>query len=120
MTDVIVVEEKLIPTLYAQPKWGFLPSPSHLSAASRDIKARHCRFCMHTSLKAEQAGTDSIAHTTRYCPLDLYSGDEARVGAAVEALWAGWLATGGKANNLRLFYNGERLTPDPVRRILLR
>ncbi|KAL8293557.1 hypothetical protein RQP46_000258 [Phenoliferia psychrophenolica] len=94
-----------------KPKWGFLPSPIHLPPASRDVKTRHCRFCMHSSLKASKAGLSSDA-AARYCPLDLYSGDATRMGVAVDALWAGWVATDGKANNLRLFLNGEQLLPN--------
>nr|GAT46007.1 predicted protein [Mycena chlorophos] len=41
--NVIAVEVK--------PKWGFLPSPTYLSPATREIKLSTCRFCMHSHLR---------------------------------------------------------------------
>ena len=97
-----------------QPKWGFLPSPIHLSPASLEVKTRHCRFCMHSSMK-EMKGDVETRPGPRYCPLNLYSMEDGRMAVAVEALWAGWLATDGKANNLRIFLHGKRLSPAQVR-----
>jgi inositol-pentakisphosphate 2-kinase len=57
-------------------------------------------------------GEDSLSG---YCPLDLYSGDEARVTRAVHALWAKWLSSKGTANNLRVFVRGETIDPNDVR-----
>lgn len=53
-------------------------------------------------------------HRHAYCPLDLYSGDEARVARAIEGLWNAWKRTDGSANNLRFFYEGVRVEPSDV------
>lgn len=99
-----------------QPKWGFLPSPNYLSPSSRAVKTSYCRFCMHSYMK--KADLDPVAalseHDEGYCPLDLYSGDAARVTRAVEALWEAWTRTDGTANNLRFFYEGHRVEPSDV------
>ncbi|KAJ7074053.1 inositol-pentakisphosphate 2-kinase [Mycena amicta] len=90
-----------------KPKWGFLPSPIHLSDQTRPIKTRTCRFCMHSHLRAQQGQVVS----TGYCPLDLYSGDEIRVGRALEALWEAWTASDGGVINLRVFVKGRKVSP---------
>ncbi|KAI0807758.1 inositol-pentakisphosphate 2-kinase [Fomes fomentarius] len=91
-----------------KPKWGFLPAPTHLSDDTRAIKTRTCRFCMHTHLKASQGASDV---SLGYCPLDLFSGDRARVTRALHTLWAIWLDTGAAVNNLRVFVGGRQLKP---------
>ncbi|KAK4706171.1 hypothetical protein P7C70_g28, partial [Phenoliferia sp. Uapishka_3] len=96
-----------------QPKWGFLPSPAHLSRSSQIMKTQHCRFCMHSSMRTSGQNPDP---RLQYCPLDLYSGDEARMRAAVGALLHNWIASDGKANNLRLFLNGSCIPPSEVNR----
>ncbi|RUS20594.1 LOW QUALITY PROTEIN: inositol-pentakisphosphate 2-kinase [Endogone sp. FLAS-F59071] len=64
-----------------QPKWGFLPTAPNIHPAKR----RACRFCMHQFLKHEEAG--SGAHNiSGYCPLDLFSGKDARMRRALEEL----------------------------------
>ena len=95
-----------------QPKWGFLPNPQHLSDASRDIKTRHCRFCLH---RLSRETSQSHSQARDYCPLDLYSGDEGRVRTAIHALVSSWKETDGKGNNLKLFSNGRMLRPSEVR-----
>lgn len=106
-----------------QPKWGFLPSPSHLDPSSADaIKSSHCRLCMHRHLRTTQSNGISAAndeHETAYCPLDLYSLDPDRVKQALSALWKGWVDSEGQSNNLRIFLSGERLSPTAVRFFLL-
>ncbi|KAJ7172029.1 inositol-pentakisphosphate 2-kinase, partial [Mycena filopes] len=89
-------------TVEIKPKWGFLPSPTYLSNASRPIKTRTCRFCMHLHLKALSSG---------YCPLDLFSGDEPRMKKALNDLWDAWLDRNGAANNFRVFVEGKNITP---------
>ena len=74
-----------------KPKWGFLPAPTHLSDETREIKTRTCRFCMHAHLKSTQGADVSLG----YCPLDLFSGDAARVTRALHALWDVWIGSGG-------------------------
>ncbi|KAI0723907.1 inositol-pentakisphosphate 2-kinase [Cerioporus squamosus] len=90
-----------------KPKWGFLPSPKHLSPETRDIKTRTCRFCMHAHLKSTQGEDVSLG----YCPLDLFSGDAERVTRALHTLWDVWIGSGGAVNNLRVFVQGKMLKP---------
>ncbi|RDX56425.1 inositol-pentakisphosphate 2-kinase [Lentinus brumalis] len=90
-----------------KPKWGFLPSPKHLSPETREIKTRTCRFCMHSHLKSTQGEDVSLG----YCPLDLFSGDPERVTRALHTLWDVWIGSGGTVNNLRVFVKGKMLKP---------
>lgn len=66
-----------------------------------------------------QAGKE-VAHSLAedYCPLDLYSGKEDRVRKAIHALVDSWQTSGGKGNNLKLFWNGKMLRLAEVRRFL--
>ena len=68
---------------------------------------------MHAHLKSTQGEDASLG----YCPLDLFSGEPARVTRALHALWNVWLATGATVNNLRIFVEGRMLKPtaDDVR-----
>ncbi|BGP14116.1 hypothetical protein JCM10213_002414 [Rhodosporidiobolus nylandii] len=112
-TGVLAVEIK--------PKWGFLPPPSRLSPSTSPLKASFCRFCMHRYHKrapghssSPAPGNDAAAptaHDEGYCPLDLYSSDPERVRSALEKLYVGWVASNGEGNSLRVFLNGERLSP---------
>ena len=49
-----------------------------------------------------------------YCPLDLFSGDRARVSKAVEDLWDAWIQTDGHINNLKVFVEGVLIKPSQV------
>ncbi|KAJ7171990.1 inositol-pentakisphosphate 2-kinase, partial [Mycena filopes] len=89
-------------TVEIKPKWGFLPSPTYLSGATRAIKTRTCRFCMHSHLKALSSG---------YCPLDLFSGDELRMTKALDSLCDAWSDSNGTVNNFRVFVEGKNITP---------
>ncbi|KZP12719.1 hypothetical protein FIBSPDRAFT_152408, partial [Athelia psychrophila] len=91
-----------------KPKWGFLPSPTHLAIDTLPVKMRTCRFCRHEYLRSSQKGTTSL---TQYCPLDLYSGDAHRIEKAIGDLWDGWVATGGTGNNLKIFLHGKLIKP---------
>ncbi|GAA5883389.1 hypothetical protein JCM16303_006725 [Sporobolomyces ruberrimus] len=91
-----------------KPKWGFLPLATHLSPSSSSIKTTYCRFCMHRYYRSRSIDE----HLEGYCPLDLYSRDEARIRKAVRALYCIWLESNGEANSFRIFHNGERITPD--------
>ncbi|KAJ7217091.1 inositol-pentakisphosphate 2-kinase [Mycena pura] len=97
-----------------KPKWGFLPSPTHLSDLTRPVKTRTCRFCMHSHLKAQQGDSVSLD----YCPLDLYSGDESRVMKALNALWDAWKESDGAVNNLKVFVRGNKIDPAEQHSIL--
>jgi inositol-pentakisphosphate 2-kinase len=50
-----------------------------------------------------------------YCPLDLFSGDEARITKAIHGLWDAWAESGGSVNNLKIFANGKIVHPTEVR-----
>ncbi|KAI4524645.1 hypothetical protein K525DRAFT_193558 [Schizophyllum commune Loenen D] len=97
--DTIAVEIK--------PKWAFLPSPKHLSEATKGIKTRTCRFCMHAHMKRMQGEKVSNG----YCPLDLFSGNPARVRHAVLTLWDAWVESNATVNNLKIFVHGKTIHP---------
>ncbi|PSS36810.1 hypothetical protein PHLCEN_2v1354 [Hermanssonia centrifuga] len=94
-------------TVEIKPKWGFLPSPTHLSIATRPVKTNTCRFCMHSHLKSSEGEEVSLG----YCPLDLYSGQEDRIKKALHALWDVWIGSSGSVNNLRVFVDGQIVSP---------
>uniref|UniRef100_D8PUZ6 Inositol-pentakisphosphate 2-kinase n=1 Tax=Schizophyllum commune (strain H4-8 / FGSC 9210) TaxID=578458 RepID=D8PUZ6_SCHCM len=98
--DTIAVEIK--------PKWAFLPSPKHLSEATRGIKTRTCRFCMHAHMKRMQGEKVSNG----YCPLDLFSGNKARVRHAILTLWDAWVESNATVNNLKIFVHGKTIRPN--------
>ncbi|KAI8097913.1 inositol-pentakisphosphate 2-kinase [Gilbertella persicaria] len=60
-------------TFELKPKWGFKPSSTHPK------KRLYCRYCMHSHMK------QIPIHD--YCPLDLYSGDQARIQKALVSLF---------------------------------
>ncbi|BGP06261.1 Inositol-pentakisphosphate 2-kinase [Rhodotorula toruloides] len=89
-----------------KPKWGFLPSPTHLSPSTASMKTTYCRTCMHRHYKASDGeGSDG------FCPLDLYSGNSARVHKALEQLYGSWMSSEGGINNLRIFLDGKKVLP---------
>ncbi|KAJ6490689.1 inositol-pentakisphosphate 2-kinase [Mycena vitilis] len=90
-----------------KPKWGFLPSATYLSDATRPIKTQTCRFCMHSHLKAQQGDKAALG----YCPLDLFSGDESRMKTALNSLWDAWASSNGTINNFKVFVRGKRISP---------
>ena len=49
-----------------------------------------------------------------YCPLDMFSGTEARTARAIHGLWDAWKDSRGSVNNLRIFSQGQLLKPDDV------
>lgn len=65
---------------------------------------------MHAHLK----GMEGSSMVTKYCPLDLFSGDETRVRKALGNLWEAWVGSHGKVNNLRLFNEGKVIEPEDV------
>ncbi|KAF5373540.1 hypothetical protein D9758_000900 [Tetrapyrgos nigripes] len=108
-----------------KPKWSFLPNPAHLSAEFKPIKTKTCRFCMHTHMRTQEATSKESVQTedveeqkpssgrhaappaVGYCPLDLFSPRSDRVRYAVHALYDAWIASEGKANNLKVFVRGK-------------
>ncbi|EKM61589.1 uncharacterized protein PHACADRAFT_83082 [Phanerochaete carnosa HHB-10118-sp] len=95
-------------TVEIKPKWGFLPSPTHLAPDTASVKTTTCRFCMH----AHTRGVLDADVAQAYCPLDLFSGEEVRVRQALHALWDAWVSTSGMANSLRIFVQGQTVRPD--------
>jgi len=90
-----------------KPKWGFLPSPIHLSPESKPIKTQTCRSCMHAHLKQ----IEGVIAANQYCPLDLFSGLKERLETAIEGLWDSWIQSNGSINNLRIFSHGKIVLP---------
>ncbi|KAG6833670.1 hypothetical protein H0H87_002866 [Tephrocybe sp. NHM501043] len=97
-----------------KPKWAFLPSPTHLSDTTRDVKSRTCRFCMHSAMKSKAGEAVSLG----YCPLDLFSGNKDRVQKAIYNLWDAWRESNGSVNNLKIFFSGQKLFPSQATSIL--
>ncbi|TFK76372.1 hypothetical protein BDN72DRAFT_808825 [Pluteus cervinus] len=97
-----------------KPKWGFMPSATHLSEATRSIKTQTCRFCMHSRLKSHSG--QQVA--SGYCPMDLFSGDESRITKAIHDLWDAWYLSEGTVNNLKVFVKGTVVRPSEAARML--
>jgi inositol-pentakisphosphate 2-kinase len=66
---------------------------------------------MHSHLKSSSGALACPG----YCPLDLFSGERARVTEAVHALWDAWLDSRGQVNNMRIFVHGKMVKPKGVR-----
>ncbi|KAI1297113.1 Inositol-pentakisphosphate 2-kinase [Mortierella claussenii] len=81
-----------------KPKWGFLATSPFIR---RDIKKRKCRFCMYQHFKISFGYENSLS---KYCPIDLFSGEEALVQDALDSL------VQAPQNNLRLFIEGKQQT----------
>ncbi|KAF3856723.1 hypothetical protein F7725_017446 [Dissostichus mawsoni] len=81
------------PTLCIEikPKCGFLPYSKHVS---QDIKTKVCRFCMHQHYKVAMG---TWKRRSRYCPLDLFSGNRQRMHFAIRQL------IDEPQNNLKIF-----------------
>lgn len=89
------------PTLSIEikPKKAFMHRRDSLSDVSDEL-SQVCKFCMHQRLKAKEG---QWPHTSRYCPLDLFSGDRKRMKRALLAL------AETPQNNLRICQNGEEI-----------
>ncbi|GAA5914095.1 hypothetical protein JCM8208_005138 [Rhodotorula glutinis] len=99
-----------------KPKWGFLPPCASLSSDTATIKSSYCRTCMHRYHKSRKVGDDLDTGDgdEGFCPLDLYSGDLRRTTSAVAQLYRSWEKSDGTFNNLRVFYEGKRISPDEL------
>ncbi|NXS16489.1 IPPK kinase, partial [Mystacornis crossleyi] len=80
---------------FSFPKCGFIPSSSHVS---QEIKHKVCRYCMHQHLKVANG---KWKRPSKYCPLDLFSGNKQRMHFALKSLLQE------AQNNLKIFKNGE-------------
>ena len=86
-----------------KPKCGFLPSPSLRTAFP--AKQTTSRFAMHQHLKLARG---KVASMSMYDPLDLFSGEPARMRRALAALAAT------PQNNWRVWRDGARLATVPA------
>ncbi|KAK8858699.1 hypothetical protein IAR55_002928 [Kwoniella newhampshirensis] len=116
MEDITATErEEGIITLAVEikPKWGFLPHAEHLEPPeSVSIKTQNCRYCLHRHYRDQERSEGNA-----FCPLDLYSGDGERMLKAWKGLWDLWTRSDGKINNLRVFVDGLKVSPDQADKI---
>lgn len=66
---------------------------------------------MHGHVKLSEGETVAQG----YCPLDLFSGKEPRIRAAIDALYDAWVLNKGEANNLKVFVHGQHIISSEVR-----
>ncbi|XP_030632253.1 inositol-pentakisphosphate 2-kinase [Chanos chanos] len=78
-----------------KPKCGFLPFSRYVT---KECKRKVCRFCMHQHFKLANGKWNRIS---RYCPLDLFSGNKQRMYIAIKHLLEE------PQNNFRIFKGGE-------------
>ncbi|XP_060621895.2 inositol-pentakisphosphate 2-kinase [Anolis sagrei] len=95
LTRLHFVEHRPILCIEIKPKCGFLPFSSHVS---QEIKYKVCRYCMHQHLKVAKGKWKRLS---KYCPLDLFSGNKQRMHFALGSLLQE------SQNNLKIFKNGE-------------
>ncbi|XP_049752076.1 inositol-pentakisphosphate 2-kinase isoform X3 [Elephas maximus indicus] len=81
--------------VHSGPKCGFIPFSSDVT---QELKRKVCRYCMHQHLKV---ATGKWKQISKYCPLDLYSGNKQRMHFALKSLLQE------AQNNLKIFKNGE-------------
>ncbi|CAH2312379.1 inositol-pentakisphosphate 2-kinase [Pelobates cultripes] len=89
------IEHRPIFCIEIKPKCGFIPTSPHIT---KEIKKKVCRFCMHQHLKVAKGKWKRIS---KYCPLDLFSGNKRRMHFALMSLLQE------SQNNLKVFKNGE-------------
>uniref|UniRef100_A0A8C5QZL1 Inositol-pentakisphosphate 2-kinase n=1 Tax=Leptobrachium leishanense TaxID=445787 RepID=A0A8C5QZL1_9ANUR len=89
------IERRPIFCIEIKPKCGFIPTSPHIT---KEIKKKVCRFCMHQHLKVAKGKWKRIS---KYCPLDLFSGNTRRMHFALMSLLQE------SQNNLKVFKNGE-------------
>uniref|UniRef100_A0A452RF76 Inositol-pentakisphosphate 2-kinase n=1 Tax=Ursus americanus TaxID=9643 RepID=A0A452RF76_URSAM len=84
-------EHRPILCVEIKPKCGFIPLSSDVT---HEVKRRVCRYCMHQHLKV---ATGKWKQISKYCPLDLYSGNKQRMHFALKSLLQE------AQNNLKIF-----------------
>ncbi|XP_068940539.1 inositol-pentakisphosphate 2-kinase isoform X1 [Petaurus breviceps papuanus] len=88
-------EHRPILCVEIKPKCGFIPFSRHVT---QEMKHKVCRYCMHQHLKV---ATGKWKQISKYCPLDLFSGNKQRMHFALKSLLQE------AQNNLKIFKNGE-------------
>ncbi|XP_059958396.1 inositol-pentakisphosphate 2-kinase isoform X1 [Mesoplodon densirostris] len=88
-------EHRPILCVEIKPKCGFIPFSGDVT---HEMKHKVCRYCMHQHLKV---ATGKWKQISKYCPLDLYSGNKQRMYFALKSLLQE------AQNNLKIFKNGE-------------
>ncbi|XP_029637509.1 inositol-pentakisphosphate 2-kinase isoform X3 [Octopus sinensis] len=86
-----------------KPKSGFIPISNHIK---NPIKFKVCKFCMRSHLKSKNG---LWLEQSRYCPVDLFSGNPSRVRHAIHEL----LNT--PQNNLKICKNGVEVYSEYVK-----
>uniref|UniRef100_A0A9L0RHR9 Inositol-pentakisphosphate 2-kinase n=1 Tax=Equus caballus TaxID=9796 RepID=A0A9L0RHR9_HORSE len=84
-------EHRPILCVEIKPKCGFIPFSSDVT---HEMKHKVCRYCMHQHLKV---ATGKWKQISKYCPLDLYSGNKQRMHFALKSLLQE------AQNNLKIF-----------------
>ncbi|XP_078351293.1 inositol-pentakisphosphate 2-kinase-like [Oculina patagonica] len=82
-----------------KPKCGFVPTSPFIDPA-RATKYSVCHYCMLQSSKVKEG---KYNRESKYCPLDLFSGEPKRVMYALECL------VSDPQNNLRVFCDGSAM-----------
>ncbi|XP_036595595.1 inositol-pentakisphosphate 2-kinase [Trichosurus vulpecula] len=90
-----LAEHRPILCVEIKPKCGFIPFSRHVT---QEMKHKVCRYCMHQHLKV---ATGKWKQISKYCPLDLFSGNKQRMHFALRSLLQE------AQNNLKIFKNGE-------------
>ena len=80
-----------------KPKCGFLPTSPYIDP-SRALKYSICHYCLLQKSKVKEG---KYKRQSKYCPLDLFSGESGRVMYALECL------VSDPQNNLRVFCDGK-------------
>ncbi|KAK3579355.1 hypothetical protein CHS0354_029650 [Potamilus streckersoni] len=83
-----------------KPKKAFMHSSESFIQTKNLERFQVCKFCMHQRLKAKEG---QWPKTSRYCPLDLFSGDIERMRHSLLAL------ADTPQNNFRICLNGEEV-----------
>ncbi|XP_065178856.1 inositol-pentakisphosphate 2-kinase-like [Sycon ciliatum] len=97
--DVSVADPPPTFCIELKPKWGFLPVSPHASGGD-GVKYTHCRFCMFQYLKVAEG---KWTRRSLYCPLDLFSGNPARIRHALYSI----LQT--PQNNIRILKDATQI-----------
>ncbi|XP_064633413.1 inositol-pentakisphosphate 2-kinase-like [Lineus longissimus] len=91
-----------------KPKVGSMPIRSQ-TPGMNPLKYSCCRYCMH---QYQKLATKKWTEVSKYCPIDLFSGDPRRMKHTLKNLIEI------PQNNLRIFKNGKTILSEDTRRDL--